>query len=153
MSEEEEAPNLLAGVTKYYTRWLMPKDIDELTLFAIPPIGQDELEQVIELGNEQCRVARGHPGDLRGYIVWRTYHANAHILSVTVHPDHRRRGIAKALLGDIIIRTPHNISLEVRDDNEAAKRLYASLEFEYQGRYLRYYGEIDALIYAHKGAG
>ena len=55
------------------------------------------------------------------------------IANVAVHPDYRRRGIARQLTENIIQlvreRGAPSIWLHVRDDNQAAKELYSSLNF------------------------
>jgi len=75
-----------------------------------------------------------------------------HITNVAVHPDYRRKHIAKALLSvmlklckenDIIAET-----LEVRASNEAAKKLYAGFGFKEEGLRKGYYEDNneDAII-------
>jgi GNAT superfamily N-acetyltransferase len=55
------------------------------------------------------------------------------IANVAVHPEYRRRGIARQLTESIIKlvkeRGASDIWLHVRDDNQAAKELYGSLNF------------------------
>ena len=56
---------------------------------------------------------------------------NIHDLAVTA--AHRRKGVGRALLEDILRRARDSgcakVTLEVRDDNTAAKRLYQRMEF------------------------
>ena len=58
------------------------------------------------------------------------------IANVAVHPDHRRKGIAKALttraLGYLRRRNVGHVWLQVRDDNPPAINLYRSLGFKDQ---------------------
>ncbi|MEX1071560.1 MAG: GNAT family N-acetyltransferase [Anaerolineales bacterium] len=55
------------------------------------------------------------------------------IANVAVHPDHRRRGIARALtqaaLADVERRGPRDTWLQVDQDNPAAVKLYAEMGF------------------------
>jgi ribosomal protein S18 acetylase RimI-like enzyme len=55
------------------------------------------------------------------------------ISNLAVHPDHRRRGVARRLLLEGVesarARGARRISLEVRADNTAARRLYEELGF------------------------
>ncbi len=60
------------------------------------------------------------------------------IANVAVHPDYRRRGIARALtshaLGHLRRRNEPRVWLQVRDDNPAALALYQALGFKEQFR-------------------
>ena len=76
----------------------------------------------------------------------------AHISTLAVHPDYRRRGIARQLmitgLAEGVRRGARLATLEVRAGNVAAQILYRDFKFEVVGRRPRYYvdnGE-DALI-------
>jgi ribosomal-protein-alanine N-acetyltransferase len=91
-------------------------------------------------------------GVLVGYVgVWIVMD-EAHMTNLAVHPDHRRRGIAKTLLEDIkrMARRAgaRSMTLEVRESNAAARRLYASMGFVDAGRRARYYADNneDAII-------
>lgn len=67
----------------------------------------------------------------------------AHLLNLTVHPDHRRRGHAQHLLHELVLWARAEglawIWLEVRVSNEAARRLYERLGFEEAGLRRGYY--------------
>ncbi len=55
------------------------------------------------------------------------------VSNLAVHPDHRRRGIARRLMEAVVERAEKRgvtwVALEVRGDNRAAKGLYAKLGF------------------------
>lgn len=83
----------------------------------------------------------------------------AHVTTLTVDPDRRRRGIASRLLAELLreARAHGAVSatLEVRIDNHPAQRLYATFGFRPVGIRPRYYqGTVDALImWAHDVGG
>ncbi|HST47545.1 GNAT family N-acetyltransferase [Jatrophihabitans sp.] len=75
----------------------------------------------------------------------------AQILTVGVLPPARRRGIGRLLIRELVAearrRGAVEVLLEVREDNEAARRLYAGEGFEVLGRRRGYYeqGRVDAV--------
>jgi [ribosomal protein S18]-alanine N-acetyltransferase len=86
-----------------------------------------------------------------GYIVCSRYDTVWHIMNVAVDPIHRRRGVATALLTDLIARIDDvqaRYTLEVRESNVGAIALYERYGFRAAGRRRRYYqdnGE-DAVV-------
>jgi [ribosomal protein S18]-alanine N-acetyltransferase len=90
-------------------------------------------------------------GRVAGYLVCARYDAVWHLMNICVDPDRRRQGIACALLARLIERIgdPHaQLTLEVRQSNDAAIALYERFGFRGTGLRHRYYqdnGE-DALI-------
>ena len=60
------------------------------------------------------------------------------IANVSVHPDYRRRGIARALTREALEKSRrrriYEVWLQVREDNPEAGSLYSSMGFEVQGR-------------------
>ncbi len=76
----------------------------------------------------------------------------AHIATIAVHPAHRQKGIAKRLMAEVlravIERGALLATLEVREHNLAAQRLYRRFGFEVVGRRPRYYkdNQEDAIL-------
>lgn len=76
----------------------------------------------------------------------------AHITTFGVHPDHRRRGIARGLLlrlAELAIELRAvRMTLEVRVSNVPAQALYGSFGFAVCGRRIAYYSDDgeDALV-------
>ena len=91
-------------------------------------------------------------GKLLGYIGSQSVLGESDMMNIAVHPDHRRRGIAQMLIGqlmqDLKQRDNLNLSLEVRATNAPAITLYEKLGFETVGRRPNYYRhpKEDALI-------
>src|SRR5690606_23674322 len=89
---------------------------------------------------------------IAGVIVLWMILDEAHIATIAVHPDYRRRGIGKQLiataLAEGIRQGAASATLEVRAGNEAAQNLYRLFRFEVVGRRPRYYRDNneDALI-------
>ncbi|PKN27795.1 MAG: ribosomal-protein-alanine N-acetyltransferase [Deltaproteobacteria bacterium HGW-Deltaproteobacteria-22] len=78
-----------------------------------------------------------------------------HILSLGVHPDHRRQGLASWLLQVLMEMGPdmecEKIDLEVRENNLAGQKLYESMGFARVGRRKNYYTDTmeDAFLYSY----
>jgi ribosomal-protein-alanine N-acetyltransferase len=81
---------------------------------------------------------------ISGYIV---FTKEGHIISIAVHPQHRRRGIGKDLL-QRATNTPHlkKVWAEVRRSNQGAQTFYSHMGFQITGVVPNYYGNEDALI-------
>ena len=90
-------------------------------------------------------------GRLVGYLICSRYETVWHVMNVAVDPVHQRRGVASALLGELYGRVDDGtarFTLEVRESNTVAIRLYERDGFRAAGMRRRYYqdnGE-DAVI-------
>jgi [ribosomal protein S18]-alanine N-acetyltransferase len=91
-------------------------------------------------------------GVLLGYLIISRYVDAWHVMNVAVEPEHRRRGIATALLDRLFELTSEDgrrgYTLEVRVSNTEAIALYERLGFESRGIRRGYYTDNreDALI-------
>ena len=89
---------------------------------------------------------------LAGYVGSQTVIDESDMMNVAVHPDFRRRGIAEALINELVTGLQEKgsrcLTLEVRASNEPAIGLYEKLGFEQAGRRKNYYRNPreDALI-------
>jgi ribosomal-protein-alanine N-acetyltransferase len=87
-----------------------------------------------------------------GYLIFWVVLEEMHILNLAVHPEHRRRGIARRLLAEGLAQAralgAELAWLEVRPSNLAARALYQSFGFKEVGRRLHYYDDTkeDALL-------
>ncbi|MGM0557797.1 MAG: ribosomal protein S18-alanine N-acetyltransferase [Myxococcota bacterium] len=89
------------------------------------------------------------------FLVFWTIHDEVHILNVAVHPDSRRRGIASQLIDRLESRARELdfafITLEVRENNAPAIRLYESMGFQATGRREEYYADTgEAALLMHR---
>lgn len=97
-------------------------------------------------------VREAERGPVAGYVVAWFVADEGEIANLAVSPRLRQRGFGSALLqsvlSDATARGTRALFLEVRESNEAARKLYASRHFEEVGRRKRYYRspEEDALI-------
>ena len=89
---------------------------------------------------------------LAGYIICWFVADEVHITNIAVRKDRRNRGIASRLVEEALdlarVSGMQVCTLEVRQSNEAAKRLYRKLGFESRGIRPRYYSDNyeDAVI-------
>jgi ribosomal-protein-alanine N-acetyltransferase len=87
-----------------------------------------------------------------GYVGSQTVMGETDMMNIAVHPDHRRTGVAKALIEALVLslkeRGSHCLTLEVRPSNNNAIALYTFLGFYEVGRRRNYYRnpKEDALI-------
>ena len=91
-------------------------------------------------------------GRLIGYGGFWHIMDEAHISNIALHPDHRRKGLGRKLLTRLleqaVERGAAKATLEVRQSNEAAQRLYDSFGFKMTAVRKNYYSDEgeDALI-------
>lgn len=137
-----------------------PADLDEIMAierasFAAPWTAESIAE---EIGRPWSifRVLRNGEDHLCAYLNFWVVYDELHILNIATHPDHRRCGHARRLMEALLAEAERNaateIVLEVRHTNEAAQRLYESLDFFRIGVRPGYYGDSgeDALVYTLK---
>jgi ribosomal-protein-alanine N-acetyltransferase len=97
-------------------------------------------------------VAVGADGSIAGYAGLDVSGDVADVMTVATSPDAQSRGIGRLLLGELVRRAvAHGVEavlLEVRADNDAARRLYDRAGFEVISVRRRYYqpGDVDALV-------
>ena len=88
--------------------------------------------------------------DLSGFVGVKRVADEAHVMTLAVPPESRRRGLGRVLvraaLADPALAGVRRVHLEVRPSNAAARALYASLGFRETGLRKNYYGDEDALL-------
>lgn len=80
-----------------------------------------------------------------GFLLWQQAGEDADLLTLAVAPAHRRCGIARALVVEMLaalrLSGVHRVFLEVAKDNAAACALYKDLGFETVGLRRNYYSD------------
>ena len=82
-----------------------------------------------------------------GYLEIRLVDGVLDIMNLFVNENDRRKGIATALMNEVMEKEDYNrIMLEVNENNNEALRLYTKLGFKEISLRERYYGEDTAII-------
>ena len=106
-------------------------------------------------GGYDCRVVE-QQGELRAFVVLSSVLDEVHLLNIAVAPAAQRRGLAWAVLRELIAiyqgRDMAQLYLEVRASNQPARTLYERLGFSVIGQRRHYYrtagGREDAILMA-----
>jgi ribosomal-protein-alanine N-acetyltransferase len=116
-------------------------DNEHSTMVVVRPIHQPEGWLAILLQ----RFSLEKPCPLLGYAGFWLLLDEAHICTIAVHPQWRRRGLGELLLLSLLDRAvdlgAHRATLEVRVSNRAAQELYHKYAFEVVSRRRRYYSD------------
>ena len=101
------------------------------TCFGESAWTMDALCLQLEKLDSRCTVAI-EDDTVIGFLAFEQVVDEGSIVEVAVHPDCRRRGIARSLITSAINSTDglHSVFLEVRESNTPAIKLYESLGFE-----------------------
>lgn len=87
-----------------------------------------------------------------GFAIARVSGDEAELLSIGVGPQWRRQGVARRLIDTVLAavetRRVRRLYLEVAEDNEGARRLYATYDFVQVGRRDGYYRRRDGAVAA-----
>ena len=82
-------------------------------------------------------------GNVWGYVGSQTVMDETDMMNIAVHPEHRKQGIAAALVNNLVdalkTRGSHSLMLEVRASNDPARKLYDKLGFQQVGLRKNYY--------------
>ncbi len=147
-------------------------NLETPTRFSIRPMAEEDLEQVVAidqmsfslpwpphsfryelLENDVSRqwVAEVQPAGeapkVVGMIIVWLILDEAHIATIAVHRDYRRRNIGREILltalRECAAHGARSATLEVRENNAAALDMYAKLGFKVAGRRKHYYQDTD----------
>lgn len=107
------------------------------------PWSLESFEQELTVNDKAIYIVAEIDGQLAGYAgMWQILD-EGHITNVAVSPEHRRQGIAAAVLNTLIVeggrRGISAFTLEVRASNMAAQELYRGFGFQTAGIRPGYY--------------
>ena len=92
-------------------------------------------------GTSACLLSEG--GSPKAFVLFRRVNDEAEILTLAVHPAFRRKGLGQRILVYVLDHLRgqgvQDLYLEVRQGNEAARRLYLKMGFEVRGNRKGYY--------------
>ena len=110
------------------------------TCFGESAWSMESLRSQLDKTDSRCTVAI-EDNTVIGFLAFEQVLDEGSIVEVAVHPDYRRRGIAKALITSAVNSAEglHTVFLEVRESNVPAVRLYESFGFERIGVRKGYY--------------
>jgi len=131
---------------KLYVRAMREQDIPEVVRIErssfSTPWSETSFFNEIHKSRSMTRVAVLNEAVV-GYICMDYVLDECHILNLATHPNHRRTGIAKALVEEILSelrqKTCRFLYLEVRVSNDSAKAFYQGLGFGIIGVRKNYY--------------
>jgi len=131
---------------------LLPRVFEIERLCFSSPFPESYLRSLAESGSDSFLVAI-EENRVVGYVSALVHGKDAHIASIAVLKDYRRRGVGRGLMSELIkslkLRHIRTVSLEVRESNTSAIRFYEGLGFERMGVMRSYYedGE-DAVAFS-----
>ncbi len=156
MGAEEDIEDIMKDKDKWIIRQAKGEDARQIAevekaCFSTP-WSYESLKHDITENKLALYMAAEYGGKICGYAgLWKIID-EGHITNVAVSPEYRRKHIARSLLEALMAEAAkqgiERFTLEVRTENEAAKKLYAGLGFLEAGIRKGYYednGE-DALI-------
>ena len=104
----------------------------------VHPWLRDDLEQQLNLDTSHFAVAT-LDGNVVGYMGLQIFSGEGYVTNVAVLPEYRRQGIAKMLIEKQLQNEMSFITLEVRESNLTAIKLYESCGFENVGIRPKFY--------------
>jgi [ribosomal protein S18]-alanine N-acetyltransferase len=138
---------------------MVPSDLDRIVAINsqsyLHPWSPDLIRR--EMQHEWSTVLLGveegaAPEVVLGFVVFWLVHDEVHVLNVAVSAEHRRRGVARALMEEAVARGraagARLVTLEVRRSNAPAIALYRKLGYREVAVRPRYYAEEgeDAIV-------
>jgi len=121
---------------------LLPQVFEIERLCFTSPFPEEYLRSLAE-SDSDCFLVAIEENRAVGYVSALVRGKDAHVASIAMLKDYRRRGVGRALMSELIkslkLRRIRTVSLEVRKSNTSAIRFYESLGFERVGVMPSYY--------------
>jgi len=128
---------------------LLPQVFEIERLCFTSPFPESYLRSLAESSSDSFLVAI-EENRVVGYVSALVHGKDAHIASIAVLEDYRRRGIGRALMSELVnslkLRRIRTVSLEVRKSNTSAIRFYEGLGFERVGVMPSYYEDGEGAV-------
>ena len=88
-------------------------------------------------------------GEAAGYMGVQIFSGEGYVTNIATLPQFRRRGVARALMNEVLKNDMEFLTLEVRESNTPAVKLYESMGFKKVGKRPKFYREPveDAVLY------
>lgn len=130
----------------------------ELDQVCFPPgiaYSRADLEYFFSHPRSSCWIAEKPDGNVAGFLILQRNRRSGlvvgHIVTLDVHPAARRNGLGTLLMQAAEKQMKEEgagvMSLEVAENNIAARQFYLGLGFETRGRIAKYYGgKVDAEV-------
>ena len=123
---------------------------DVLALEGLAGMSEQSLRDELARPWSRIWVARHAGSTVAAFLVSWHVADELHVLNVATRPDVRRRGLARALMNEVVgyARQHHlrHVLLEVRRSNAAAIALYRSTGFFAMGIRARYYADDEDAV-------
>ena len=125
----------------------------------VDPWAPEALEQELTPDRLRLPLVAETSGKVAGYLMAWKIVDQLHILNIATDPDFRRLGVGTALLGNAVEKAGNmgmvEITLEVRESNQAARAFYLRHGFVTRGRRQSYYADNgeDAIIMTRRISG
>lgn len=140
----EITPMTIADLDEVY-------EIEKIS-FSMPWTKQMWMDEMIKSQIANHLVAR-LDGKILGYAGFWLIIDEAEIVNIAVHPEYRRKGIGNLLLKELLnlakTKEAKLVTLEVRETNESAKKLYSKSGFQLIAIRKKFYKDTneDAFVY------
>lgn len=150
----EKAGSRMKTTEQAFMRWMIRQDMAEVLQiekqsFEFPWTQQDFIRCQ---RNRNCigMVSERH-GRVVGYMVYELHPQRLQVLSLAVHPDHRRSGVGHAMIDKLVSKLAfarrNRITLEVRESNLDAQLFLKQQGFRAVGVLKGFYEETNEDAY------